>query len=207
MKLTKKLSITVCSLTTALVSTAVITNAYKSVAQTQPQGPELITNGSFESDPLVDPNDATVPNPNITGWTKSEPNNPADTPGINISGIRISNFPNFGNQGLALNSLSGFSDLSYISQTIPTVEGQYYKLTYYFASIEEAPDVKNKFQVFIGGKKFGSDKNTDFQPYTPTTISFKAKGESTEIKFAYKVKYAFLFLDDVSVKSVPSQGD
>ncbi|MBN3958845.1 DUF642 domain-containing protein [Nostoc sp. NMS8] len=202
MKLTKKLSITVCSLTTALVSTAVITNAYKAVAQTG-GGPELITNGSFESDPLIDPNNPTAPNPNITGWTKSEPFNPADTPGVNISGIRISNFPNFGNQGLSLSSIAGSPEISYISQTIPTVKGQYYTLTYYFASIEEAPDVKNKFQVFIGGKKFSNDKNTAFQPYAPTTISFKAKGESTEIKFGYKVKYAFLFLDDVSVKSVP----
>ncbi|MBW4688474.1 MAG: DUF642 domain-containing protein [Komarekiella atlantica HA4396-MV6] len=203
MKLTKKLSITVCSLTTALVSTAVITNAYKSVAQTEGEGQELITNGSFESDPLVDPNDATAPNPNITGWTKSEPFNPADTPGVNISGVRISNFPNTGNQGLSLSSIIGSPEISYISQTIPTVKGQNYKLTYYFASEEEAPDVKNKFQVFIGGKKFGNDKNTAFQPYTPTTISFQAKEESTEIKFRYKVKYAFLYLDDVSVKSVP----
>ncbi|WGV27580.1 hypothetical protein [Halotia branconii] len=203
MKLTKKLSITVCSLTTALVSTAVITNAYKSVAQTEPEGPELITNGSFEIDPLVDPNDPTAPNPNVMGWNKSEPFNPADTPGVNISGIRISNFPNTGNQGLSLSSIIGSSETSYISQTIPTVKDQNYKLTYYFASTEEAPDVKNKFQIFIGGKKFGSDKNTAFQPYTLTTISFKAKGESTEIKFGWKVKYAFLYLDDVSVKSVP----
>ncbi|MFN6570553.1 DUF642 domain-containing protein [Dendronalium sp. ChiSLP03b] len=190
MKFTKKLSIVVCSLTAAFFQTAVITNAYKSVAQTE--GQELITNGSFEMDSLVDPNDPNAPNPNITGWTKS--GDPMD-----ISGTRIGNYPNTGNQGL---SLSGFSDISYISQTIPTVKGQNYTLTYYFASIEEPPDLKNKFQVFIGGKKVFVSQNTPFQSYTKYTISFKAKGESTEIKFGYKAKDAFLFLDDVSVKSI-----
>lgn len=206
MKLTKKLSIIVCGLTTALVSTAVITNAYKSVAQAE--GAELITNGSFEVDPLADPNDPsqTTPNPNVTGWTKSEPNNPTDTPGVNTSGIRISNSANTGNQGL---SLSGFSGISSISQTIPTVRGQNYILTFYLASIEEPPDVNNKFQVLIDrkedddkdGKKFFSSKNIPFQPYTKYTVSFKAKGASTKIEFAYKTSKAFLFLDDVSVKS------
>ncbi|WP_375511146.1 DUF642 domain-containing protein [uncultured Nostoc sp.] len=190
MKFTKKLSIIVCSLTTAFFHTAVITNTYKSVAQAE--GQELIINGSFENDALVDPNDPTAPNPNVMGWTKS--GDPMD-----ISGIRISNFPNTGNQGL---SLSGFSDISYISQTIPTVKGQNYQLTYYFASIEEPPDLKNKFQVFIGDKKVFVSQNTPFQPYTKYTISFKAKGESTEIKFGYKAKDAFLFLDDVSVQSI-----
>ncbi len=191
MKLTKKLSIIVCSVTTAFLHTAVITNTYKSAAQAQ--GQELIINGGFESDDLVNPNEPDTLNPNVTGWTKSgEP--------LATSGIRISNFPNTGKQGL---SLGAFSDISYISQTIPTVSGQHYQLTYYLASIEEAPDLKNKFQVFIGGKKVSVKKNTSFQPYTQYTLNFKAKGTSTEIKFGSKAKYAFLYLDDVSVKTTP----
>ncbi|BDI19848.1 hypothetical protein ANSO36C_56500 [Nostoc cf. commune SO-36] len=191
MKFTKKLSIIVCSLTTAILHTAVITNTYKSVAQAE--GQELIINGSFENDDLVDPDNPNAPNPNVTGWTKD--GDPMDT-----SGIRISNFPNTGNQGL---SLSGFSDISYISQTIPTVKGQNYRLIYYFASIEEPPDLKNKFQVFISGKKVFVSNNTPFQPYRKYTIYFKAKGESTEIKFGSIAKNSFLFLDNVSVKSIP----
>ncbi|PHM05768.1 hypothetical protein [Nostoc sp. 'Peltigera malacea cyanobiont' DB3992] len=54
MKFTKKLSIIVCSLSTALLHTAVITNTYKSAAQAE--GQELIYNGGFEIDPLADPN-------------------------------------------------------------------------------------------------------------------------------------------------------
>ncbi|MEH1873982.1 DUF642 domain-containing protein [Nostoc sp.] len=191
MKFTKKLSIIVCSLTTALLHTAVITNTYKSLAQAQ--GQELIINGGFENDSLVDPNNPKTPNPNIIGWTKS--GDPIDT-----SGIRISNFPNTGNQGL---SLGGFSGISYISQTIPTVPGKHYQLTYYLASTEEAPDLNNKFKVFISGKKVDVKNNISFQAYTQYTLPFIAKGRSTQIKFGSKAKYAFLYLDDVSVKATP----
>ncbi|MEH1842026.1 MAG: hypothetical protein V7L20_25670 [Nostoc sp.] len=189
MKFTKKLSIIVCSLTTAFLHTAVITNTYKSAAQAE--GRELIYNGGFEIDPLADPNNPNGVNPNVTGWLKS-----GDS--VAIAGITISNFPHSGNQGLSLGSFSG---ISYISQTIPTVVGRRYQLTYYFASIEEAPDLNNKFQVFIGGKKVFVKKDTPFQPYTKYTLDFKAKATSTEIKFGSEAKYAFLYLDDVSVKA------
>lgn len=182
MKFTKKLSIIVCSLTAVFVHTAVITNAYKLAAQTQ--GTELITNGSFESDDLVDPNNPNATNPNITGWTTSS------------IGTRISNFPNTGKQGL---SLGEFLNLSYISQTIPTVPGQHYTLTYYLASTEEEPDLDNQFKVFIDGEVVSVKNDTAYQAYTKYTVDFEAEGQSTEIKFGYVARYAFLYLDDVSV--------
>ncbi|MEH2077091.1 MAG: DUF642 domain-containing protein, partial [Nostoc sp.] len=169
-------------------------NTYKSAAQAD--GAELITNGGFENDALVDPNNPNATNPNITGWVKT--GDPIDT-----SGTRIDNFANTGNQGL---SLGGFSDLSYISQTIPTVVNQYYRLTFYFASTEEAPDLDNKFKAFIRGNRVCWKKNTSYQPYTQYTFYFKAKETSTEIKFASRAKYAFLYLDDVSVKSTDQLG-
>ncbi|MEH2449252.1 MAG: hypothetical protein V7K18_26765 [Nostoc sp.] len=198
-KLTKKLSIIVSSFTTTLASTAVITGTYIPVAQAQydpnyvinPKS--LVFNGGFELDPLVDPNDPTTTNPNVTAWTKfGDP--------INTSGTRISNFPHSGNQGL---SLSGFVDLSYISQTLFTQPGQKYELSYYLASIAEAPDLDNEFQTFVGGKNIFDQKNISFQPYTPYKFDFTADTSSTELKFGSVDKYAFLYLDDVSVKSVP----
>ncbi len=191
MKFTKKLSIIVCSLTTAFLHTAVITNTYKSAAQAERQ--ELIINGGFEYDSLIDPTNPETTNPNVTGWVKS------GSP-IDISGTKIDNFPNTGKQGL---SLGGFSAISYISQTIHTFPGQRYKLTYYLASTEEAPDLNNKFKVFVGGKKVYVQKDTLYQSYTQYTLNFRAKGRSTEIKFGYQTKYAFLYLDDVSVKATP----
>ncbi|MEH2319901.1 DUF642 domain-containing protein [Nostoc sp.] len=191
MKFTKKLSILVCSLTTAFLYTAVITNTYKSAAQAK--GQELIINGGFEIDPLVDPNDLNTSNPNITGWIKS-----GDS--IDTSVIKISNFPKTGKQGL---SLGGFSKISYISQTIPTVRGKHYQLTYYLASTEQAPELNNKFEIFIGKKEVDVKKNIPFQNYTQYTLDFKAEATSTEIKFGSKAEFAFLYLDDVSVKATP----
>ncbi|MBG1267181.1 PEP-CTERM sorting domain-containing protein [Nostoc sp. WHI] len=210
MKLTKKLSIIAFGFTTTITSTAVITGTYIPAAQANYNHnyvvapSDIVFNGGFELDPLVDPNDPTAPNPNITGWTKSEPGNPADTPGITISGIRISNFPNTGNQGLSLSSLSGFSESSYISQTLFTQPGQEYELSYFLASTAEEPDyLDNQFQTFVGGENIFDQKNIDFQPYTPYKFNFTADTSSTELKFEFIDRRTFLFLDTVSVKPVP----
>ncbi|NEU83250.1 DUF642 domain-containing protein [Nostoc sp. UIC 10630] len=191
MKFTKKLSIIVCSLTTAFLHTAVLTNTYKSTAQAE--GQELINNGGFEIDPLADINDPNILNSNVTGWVKSGDPTAA-------SGVTISNFPHTGNQGL---SLGAFSSIAYISQTISTVPGQHYQLTYYLASIEEAPNLDNKLHVFVNGEKVSSKKNIGYQAYTEYKLDFEAEGTSTEIKFGSLAKYAFLYLDDVSVKAAP----
>ncbi|MFN6570554.1 PEP-CTERM sorting domain-containing protein [Dendronalium sp. ChiSLP03b] len=189
MKLTKKISIIFFSVTTTLVSTTVIANTYNAAAQAA----ELVKNGSFELDPLVDPNNPNATNPNVTGWTKS--GDPMD-----ISGIRMSNFPQSGNQGL---SLSGFIDLSYISQTLSTQPGVEYELSYYLASIDEAPDLDNQFQTFVGGKKIFDRKGISFQPYTQYKFNFTADASSTELKFGNWDRKGFLYLDNVSVKAVP----
>ncbi|WP_138503350.1 DUF642 domain-containing protein [Nostoc sp. PA-18-2419] len=190
MKLTKKLSILVFSVTTTLISTAVISNTYNAAAQAV----ELVKNGSFELDPLVDPNNPNATNPNVTDWTKS--GDPMD-----VSGIRISNFPqqDSGNQGL---SLSGFLGLSYISQTLSTQPGQQYELSYYLASIDEAPDLDNQFQTFVGGNKISDLEDISFQPYTQYKFNFTADSSATELKFGNWDKYGFLYLDNVSVTSL-----
>ncbi|MBH8572638.1 DUF642 domain-containing protein [Nostocaceae cyanobacterium CENA369] len=189
MKSNKKISIFVFSVTTTLISTAVITNTYNATAQAA----ELVKNGSFELDPLVDPNNPNATNPNVTGWTKS--GDPMD-----ISGIRMSNFPQSGNQGL---SLSGFIGLSYISQTLSTKPGVEYELSYYLASIDDELPLDNQFQTFVGGKKLFDQKGIFFQPYTQYKFNFKADASSTELKFGNWDKKGFLYLDNVSVKAVP----
>ncbi|MDZ8105443.1 MAG: DUF642 domain-containing protein [Nostoc sp. DedQUE12a] len=198
MKLTKKLSIIAFGFTTTITSTAVITGTYIPVAQAYDHDyvvdpSDIVFNGGFELDPLVDPNDPTVTNPNITGWTKS--GDPIDT-----SGTRIENFPQSNKQGLRI---GGFIDLSYISQTLSTQPGQEYELSYFLASIAEEPDIDNQFQTFVGGKNVFDQKNIDFQPYTPYKFNFTADTSSTELKFGAVDRRAFLFLDTVSVIPVP----
>ncbi|MDF5710673.1 MAG: PEP-CTERM sorting domain-containing protein [Nostoc sp. S4] len=210
MKLTKKLSTIVFSFTTTLASTAVISGSYIPIAQAQydpnyvldPR--DIVFNGGFELDPLVDPDNPNSTNPNITGWTKSEPFDPADTPGVNISGIRISNYPSTGKQGLELSSIIGAPETSYISQTLSTQPGQEYELSYFLASTAEAPDyLDNQFQTFVGGNKIFDQKNISFQPYTPYKFNFTADTSSTELKFGVVDRRTYFSLDTVSVIPVP----
>lgn len=199
MNLAQKLPIIAFSFTTALASTAVMTGIYIPVAQAQydpnyvTDSKNIVYNGEFEIDSLVDPNNPNTTNPNITGWTKTGDE-------INTSGTRISNYPHSGNQGL---SLGGFVDLSYISQFLTTEPGQKYELTYYLASIAEEPDLDNQFQTFVNGNKIFDQEDISYQPYTQYKFNFTADSSSTELKFGYVEKYAFLYLDSVIVKPVP----
>ncbi|MBD2679034.1 MULTISPECIES: PEP-CTERM sorting domain-containing protein [Nostoc] len=188
MKLTKQLSIIAFSVTTTLISTAAIANTYNAA-----QAVELVKNGGFELDSLVDPNNPNTTNPNITDWAKF--GDPIDT-----TLIKMSNFPKTGNQGL---SLGGFVDLSYISQTLSTQPGQQYELSYYLASTADPSDLDNQFQAFVGGNKIFDQTNISFQDYTSYKFNFTADSSSTELKFGSVDRQAFFYLDDVSVKSVP----
>ncbi|MDZ8078074.1 MAG: DUF642 domain-containing protein [Nostoc sp. SerVER01] len=192
MKLTKKLSSIVFSVTITLVSTAVVTNSYNAAAQAA----ELVKNGSFELDPLVDPNNPNTTNPNITGWNKS--GDPIDT-----SGIKISNFPQNGNQGLAIGS---FVNPAYISQNLATTIGSNYNLSFFLGTDEDSSQVDNIFQAFVDESKVFekiNSINVAGTPFTQYDLNFVATKSSTELKLGARASYGFLYLDNVSVKAVP----
>ena len=194
MKLTKKLSIIVFSVTTTLISTAVITNTYNTAAQAA----ELVKNGSFELDPLVDPNNPDHTNPNVTDWIKS-----GDL--MDRSGIRINNFPQHdnGNQGLSIGS---FINPAYISQNLATTIGSNYNLSFFLGTDEDSSQVDNIFQAFVDGNKVFDKINTiniAGVPFTQYDLNFLATQSSTELKLGGRASYGFLYLDNVSVKPVP----
>ncbi|WP_138503352.1 PEP-CTERM sorting domain-containing protein [Nostoc sp. PA-18-2419] len=202
MKFIKKLSIIVFSFATTLASTAVITGTYIPVAQAQynpnyvvdPQ--DLVYNGGFELDPLVDPNNPNTTNPNVTGWNKS--GDPFDT-----SGIKISNFPQSGNQGLAIGS---FVNPAYISQNFATTIGSNYSLSFFLGTDEDGSEVDNIFQVFVDESKVFekiNSANTVGNPFTQYNLNFVATKSSTELKLGGRASYGFLYLDSVSVIPVP----
>ncbi|MBN3958841.1 PEP-CTERM sorting domain-containing protein [Nostoc sp. NMS8] len=191
MKFTKKLSIIVFSFTTNLISTAVITNTFNTAVQAA----ELVRNGSFELDPLVDPNNPNVTNPNVTDWIKS--GDPIDT-----SGIRINNFPqrDSGNQGLSIGS---FVNPAYISQNLATTIGSNYNLSFFLGTDEDSSQVDNIFQAFIDGNQVFDKINTinvAGNPFTQYDLNFVATTSSTELKLGGRASYGFLYLDNVSVK-------
>ncbi|MEH1873983.1 PEP-CTERM sorting domain-containing protein [Nostoc sp.] len=194
MKLTKKLSIIVFSVITTLISTTVITNTYNTAAQAA----ELVKNGSFELDPLVDPNNPNLTNANVTDWIKS-----GDS--MDASGIRINNFPQHdnGNQGLSIGS---FLNPAYISQNLATTIGNNYNLSFFLGTDEDSSQVNNIFQAFVDGNKVFDKINTiniAGVPFTQYDLNFLATKSSTELKLGGRASYGFLYLDDVSVKSVP----
>ncbi|MEH2070526.1 MAG: PEP-CTERM sorting domain-containing protein [Nostoc sp.] len=202
MKFPKKLSVIVFSFITTLASTAVITNTYIPVAQAQynpnyvvdPQ--DLVYNGGFELDPLVDPNNPNTTNPNVTGWNKS--GDPFDT-----SGIKISNFPQSGNQGLAIGS---FVNPAYISQNLATTIGSNYNLSFFLGTDEDGSEVDNIFQAFVDESKvFEKINSTNIagNPFTQYSLNFVATKSSTELKLGGRASYGFLYLDSVSVTPVP----
>ncbi|WP_392533694.1 hypothetical protein [Nostoc sp. C117] len=196
MKLTKKISVIAFSITTTLITTAVINNTCNTAAQAV----ELVKNGSFELDPLVDPSNPNVTNPNVTDWIKS--GDPIDT-----SGIRINNFPQHdsGNQGLSIGS---FVNPAYISQNLATNIGSNYNLSFFLGTDEDSSQVNNIFQAFVDGNKVFDKINTinvAGSPFTQYNLDFLATKSSTELKLGGKASYGFLYLDNVSVKplSVP----
>ena len=187
MKSSKKFGLVVCGITSAFVSNVVITSIC--IPKTQAANINLVRNGSFEEDSLVNPNDPTRANPYITGWTNSTANDVFYT-------IYLDNYPNTGN--LSVN-LAGSGDFRYLSQTLNTKKNKEYKLSFYLASAEEAPRLGNEFEVFVGGKSIFDQTNISYQPFTRYDFNFVTTSKSTELKFASKVGYDWLNLDDVSI--------
>lgn len=196
MKVAKKLGFVVFGITSTLISTAVITGT--GISQAQAVQLNLVQNGDFEADPLVDPDyDPTLPNPFITGW-----NNDSQFDGGYTN--RLSNYPNPATNGL-LSVHLGYTppgSFAYLSQTLATKKDKEYQLTFSLASAEEAPRLNNLFQVYAGGNKIFelTDLALDpAQPYKEYSVNFVATSTATDLKFATQVGHDWLNLDDVSV--------
>ncbi|BBD61922.1 hypothetical protein NIES2109_47580 [Nostoc sp. HK-01] len=198
MKSAKNIGLLVVGMTSAIA----ITGAY--IPQAQAVRVNLVQNGDFEADPLVNPDyDPTLPNPFITGWNNNS------LIGTDIFANRLSNYPNPATNGLRSVEL-GYTPpgtLAYLSQNLATKKDNEYQLSFYLASVEEAPRLDNIFQVFVGGQKqleltnltLNPDSLLNFQKYT---LNFVATSRVTELKFASHTGYDWLNLDDVSVYRV-----
>ncbi|MDF2387192.1 DUF642 domain-containing protein [Nostoc ellipsosporum NOK] len=199
MKAAKKLGLVVFGITSTIVSNAVI--AGTGISQAQAVQLNLVQNGDFEADPLVDPDyDPTLPNPFITGW-----NNDSQFDGGYTN--RLENYPNPANNGL-LSVHLGYTppgNFAYLSQTLATKKDTEYQLTFSLASAEEAPRLNNLFQVYAGGTKIFELTNLTLdpaQPYKEYSVNFVATSAATDLKFATQVGHDWLNLDDVSVYKV-----
>jgi hypothetical protein len=189
-KSAKKLGLVVCGVTSAFVSTAIITGTY--IPKAQAAKVNLVENGSFEDDPFINEDyDPTRPNPFFTGWTN-------DSQFFGVYTTYLSSYANSGIQGIRL----GYTpdDLSAsLSQTLKTKKNKEYRLSFYLASAEEAPRLGNEFKVFVDGDEVFGLTNITLQDYTRYDVDFTATSKRTDLKFVSKVGYDWLNLDDVSV--------
>jgi|SRR5579862_677710 len=132
----------------------------------------LVNNGGFES--------------GLTGWT---------TNNFILQGF------DFGIDSIAHSGSSAFfggavGDLGFLSQTITTVPGTSYLLTFWTMS---SGFFENEFQASINGSVRLDEMDVPIGGYARQTLVFEATGASTTLQFGFRDDgFAFHF-DDVSV--------
>ncbi|MBH8577304.1 hypothetical protein I8752_30930 [Nostocaceae cyanobacterium CENA369] len=204
MKSARKFGLFVFGAFSAFISTAAIGSSQIPKAQAA----NIVVNGDFTADSLLNPKDPTRNNPFITGWFNSESdetyyttyldNYTVDGAENNSLSVRIAAHREDSPEG----SIPVFT---YISQNLNTIVGQTYELSYNLANIDE--DNSNEFQTYVGGKLIDDRVNVPWQQFnidpTLSTFNFVATSNVTELKFAGKQRSAWFNIDNVSVRSVP----
>lgn len=137
-------------------------------------------------------------------WTL---NPPAGTgPGQQLSNVGTNPaFAHSGNNHANLEFSQGASTaMASLSQTLTTVAGQTYNLSFWLANYVALPT--NLFQVYINGVLLATNPSALMSPpfpadgvYRQVTGSFAATGTSTLLEFRYHHDQDFWYLDDVSV--------
>ncbi|MGA2797106.1 MAG: PEP-CTERM sorting domain-containing protein [Thermoguttaceae bacterium] len=144
-----------------------------------PSFAELVANGGFESG-------------NFTGWTT--------LPASSGSDFYVgSNYPHSD-----LHEVNFGAGLQYddsIMQTLPTVEGQSYKIDFWLAHPNY--DTYANFTASWDGNTILSLVNSDIFYYTKYSFTLPATTTSTTLQFSGRESVSFVFLDDVSVQPVP----
>jgi choice-of-anchor C domain-containing protein len=189
---------------------AIMAGIVASIAVSISASADLITNGGFEEgdfQPNINPN-AQILNPgatNLTGWTVIS--NPATNGNIDWLQNYWQNAD--GNFSLDLNGgpLDGAIGAGGVQQTISTVPGQTYNLTFQFAGNPEGIGGIRTMTVFAGATT--ADYSFDTAGHSDTdmgwvleTLTFTATSDTTLVEFLSTTTDNLVMgpaLDDVSV--------
>jgi hypothetical protein len=137
----------------------------------------LVNNGGFETG-------------DFSGWTQSGNTDPLYT------GVRAVN-PRSGNYAAWLGPIGS---LGYLSQSVSTIVGQSYQLSYFLSNDGRTP---NQFEVSINGKQLTTAQNIVASAYVQHLVNFVGTGNDN-LQFGFRHDPWFHNLDDVSVTPVPT---
>lgn len=136
---------------------------------------ELIANGGFEAG-------------DFAGWTVTG----SDTDYIGVGGGWV----NSGNYAAYFGSVGSISS---ISQSLSTVAGQSYEISFY---LQNGVSGTNSFDVFFGGGPAAISYDSLGQtPWTRLSFSTIATAADTLLQFSFRNDPSLFYLDDVSVTS------
>src|SRR5262249_44255063 len=136
----------------------------------------LVTNGGFETG-------------NFSGWTQS-----GDTGSTGVAGTFAGTPPHSGSFAAHFGPTGG---LGFISQTLTTIAGARYTLTFWLA--HPYTDTGTESLVRVGGTTLMDMHNAGNFGYTQFTFTFTATSSSTVLQFGFLEPPSYFFLDDVSV--------
>lgn len=138
---------------------------------------DLVTNGGFETG-------------TFDGWTQG-----GDTRFMFLT-------TTFQHSGTYAAQFAGVGRDSLLSQTLATVSGQTYQISYWLKGDGGTP---NDFSVSFGGQPVQTDPaNEPAFGYTNFTFDVTATSTSSVLEFAARDDPGYYYLDDVSVTSIAS---
>jgi len=140
---------------------------------------ELVANGGFESG-------------DFSSWTTLPASSGTDF-GVN------GNNPHSGTNDAFFAAVGQYDDS--IMQTLPTVEGQSYKIDFYLAHANY--DAHADFTASWNGNTILSLVDSNFFYYTKYSFTEVATSATTTLQFSGRESVSFIYLDDVSVQPIP----